>query len=72
MNQMELSDTQDSTEDDISLIQTRLLQIVRTRFEDHTTRQIGHLCIPRNIVTNKQFQEELERYVPSLVLSEGM
>ena len=71
MDRMELRDAQDLTENHILLLQIRLLQTVRIRFEDPTTRRIGHLCIPRNIVTNSQFQEELERYVPSLVLSEG-
>lgn len=45
-----------------------ILQIVCLRAINPNVCGIGHLRIPRMIVTNPQFREELERYIPSLVL----
>ena len=53
-------------------VRHRLLESVRMRYEDPTVCSVGHLRIPKDIVTifgtDKQFQRELEQYVPSLVL----
>lgn len=52
-----------------SCLQEALLQIVRERANNPDTRPIGYLRFSRTIIgSNMQFQEELERYVPSIVL----
>lgn len=61
MNELQLVDIDDSSQNDI-------LQIVRMRFEDPAVHRVGHLRIPKKVVTTAKFQEELEKYVPSLVL----
>lgn len=68
IDQMHLRGVRNVTEGIVLQVQNALLQTVLIRFEDLTARRLGHARIPREIVTSRQFQEELERYVPSLVL----
>lgn len=49
-------------------VRDHVLQMVRVRSENLTTRRIGHLRMPRKVVMNPQFQEEIEQHVTSLVL----
>lgn len=66
----ELDQLQFSGASDASHARSQLLRAVRMRANDSTARSIGHLRIPRRMVTNPQYQEALEEYVPSLVLSD--
>lgn len=68
LDQLGLRGKEYAVEDNIPQLQSHLLQTVRMRAEDPVTRRIGHLRIPRHIVTDNGFQEGLERHVPSLVL----
>lgn len=45
-----------------------LLRVVRIRAEDPHVCQIRHVRVPREFMEDKQVLEELERFVPSLVL----
>lgn len=53
---------------DYRQVREYLLQVVRIRAEDPHVRRIGHVLVPRALMTDKQLQEELEQLVPSLVL----
>lgn len=65
---MELRGLRDLTEEHMLELQNNVLQTVRIRSEDPISPQLSHLCVPRDFVTSSQFQEELERYVATLVL----
>ena len=70
MDQMELHySSRSSTGDGDPVLQ--LLESIRMRYEDPAVCRVGYLCLPWSLVNNKpvQVQDELERYVPSLVLS---
>ena len=70
MKLLELIFCDDMRRDDIDILQLQyqLLQAVRVRFEDPTACEIGQLRMPRIVSTNAEFQEEIVRYVHSLVL----
>lgn len=69
MEQMELKYIRIyDTHGDIAQFQRHLLQTVYMRVNDPATRRIGHLRIWKRLETNPQFQDELLRLIPSLVL----
>lgn len=59
----------DIFDDDVWQTQNHLLQTLRMRADDPDTRRIGYLRIDSDLVKDSRFQDELERYVPSLVVS---
>lgn len=69
MNQLELGHIQDSTEGGMLQLRDHILQTVRIRSIDPDIHRVGYLRIPREVVVaDPRFQEEIEQYVPSLVL----
>lgn len=61
-------DGEDPPECIILQYQNNILETVRMRYEDSTVCRVGHLRIPQMVMTNRQFQDKLERYVPSLIV----
>lgn len=72
MELLELAFDDNTDRDNINVpqLQDQFLQVVRVRSEDPTACKIGRLRIPRVIVPNAEYQEEIETYVHSLVLTD--
>lgn len=68
MEQVELRDMSYSSEGSIRQLQDRIRQTIRKRVDNPTAHRIGHLRLPKTMAADPDFQEELERYIPSLVL----
>ena len=68
LDQIELLTSRLDIDNRLSKSQNCLLGGVRMRYDDPVVCKISHLRVPRELVSHRQFQDELERYVSSLVL----
>lgn len=68
MEQITLFANKDSSEDRIQQARAHLIRAVCIRATDIGVCSIKHMRMPKWLVTDEAFQEELERYIPTLVL----